>query len=332
MAKETEFDVESFEPPLLVCKKEPVSPASDRAQSDIDDSDLPPLVRKEEHVGPILKASGRNFISLTQTCKQIRSEYRPLWLRNSAFRIEFVDLNKFIATFYPSVKDYSNAPKLLLIPWDHEDDAYDDTLLDITALLRFRAFCPTFAAHFKARRLIEMDLPDVECDSCGHSINCHCNSDCSHDDSIDDAMGELYMEYEYLELLNEVLANKRPAWLKTLRDKRNAIKVECTVDLETQRLTVYTRFHTGTAPRYLEKTSMFSGATWFLNHNGFLDLALRKDMDFVVGEATGKFTRHLEGCRTLVPTFNQVELPGDTLYKLLKMVVENEAGVSNHVQ
>jgi hypothetical protein len=60
-------------------------------------------------------SSGREYLALTETCKQIRSEHRPLWLRKSAIRIEFSNLAKFIATFSPAIKDYSNAPKLLLI-------------------------------------------------------------------------------------------------------------------------------------------------------------------------------------------------------------------------
>jgi hypothetical protein len=313
MAKEADFDADWCEPPLLDCKEAPTELLVDVLKEGA--SEPPPLVGKEGLDELPLRSSGREYLGLPQTCKQIRSEYRPLWLRKSAIRIEFSNLTKFIATFHPAIEDYSIAPKLLLISWDHDEDDYDDTLLDITNLLRVCAFCPTFSAHFKSRRLIECDLPDVECEHCGHSIICSCDSGCSQEESFDDAMGDVYEEYWYTQLLDEILANDRPHWLKLLRVKHDAITVECTIDFKAQRLTVYIRFREGKAPACLTKKAMFTGAMHFLKYGGFLDLPSRKCMDFVVGEATSRYTRHLGGCRTLVPTFNQIEIPGDTVYK-----------------
>jgi hypothetical protein len=95
------------------------------------------------------------YRALTQVCKQIRTEFRPIWLRQSCFRMELLVVAQFVATYYPKVADYQNAPKLLLISWDHgsiedgfgeayedaystDEDSMEDVLTDITLLVRLR--------------------------------------------------------------------------------------------------------------------------------------------------------------------------------------------------
>jgi len=296
-AQERAFCVHGLEPPLLVkCKKE------SKASS---------------------VYGARQFLAFTQSCKQIRLEYRPLWLRNSAIRVEFKDINDFIATFYPKVEDYQNAPKLFVISWDHEEDDFDeDALLDITPLLRLRASCPTFVASFRARRIIDGDLPDFPCEDCGHSIHCGCDPDCEHEFAVDNAFEELHMQYYYTDALDEILANANASWLKAIReDTAKAMRVECTIDLHSQHLSIYIRFRIpGSAPLLLDKKTMYKGGVQYLKDTGFLDLPSRRNMDFVLGAATGKYTRHLGGCMTLVPIYNQIEIPGSTVYKVKKTV------------
>lgn len=282
------------------------------------DGRVPPVItkaRQEPTAATAYNPGARTFIGLTQSCKQIRTEYRVLWLRDSSIRIKLENVQSYMSTFYPKAEDYSNAPKLLLISWDHENDGYDEEVLfDITLLLRIRAFCPSNVIQFVCRRLVEFDLPYVDCFECGHNIRCNCHTECDHEDTIEEVMFDVHVDYHYMMVLNELLANSNGAWLKALRDdaRTHHMKIQCTADTEDQHLTVYLHFCAGRAPAVITKRAMHKGAIRYLQSMGLLGMHTSKAVDFVVGEATGKFTRHSQGCRVAVPTYNQIEIAGTT--------------------
>jgi hypothetical protein len=186
------------------------------------DGRVPPVItrsRQEPTAATAHSPSGRTFVGLAQSCKQIRSEYRVLWLRGSSIRIKLEDVQSYMTTFYPEAEDYCNAPKLLLISWDHENNGCDeDVLFDITLLLHIRAFCPSNVIQFVCRRLVEYDLPDIDCFECGHNITCTCRAECDHEDTIEEVMFDVHVDYHYMMVLNELLANSNGTWLKSLRD------------------------------------------------------------------------------------------------------------------
>jgi hypothetical protein len=64
---------------------------------------------------PAIANSARGFLAFTQTCRQIRAEYRPIWMRNSYVRIDFDDFEEFVATFCPTQVDMANAPQSIQI-------------------------------------------------------------------------------------------------------------------------------------------------------------------------------------------------------------------------
>ena len=287
-AREREFDAGDRTPPLLVCR----------------DSKLARQDRTSAY-------SARTFLALTQTCKQIRTEYRPLWLRDSSITIDLDDVQDFITAFYPTIEDFQNVPKLLVVSWDHRDGYDEDLLFDITPLLHLRAHGPNFVAKFVSRLIMDYDVPDVPCYECGHSVNCDCgDNDCDHDLAIDDAVSALHMDYEYTMTLDDFLANSNEAWLKAIRDdfQLRSMKVECVVDVETQLLTIYIRFLKGKAPTGFTKKSMYKGAMRYLRDMGIMDLDIRGHFEFVIGEHTGKYTRHFSGCAYAIPTYNQVHI------------------------
>lgn len=251
---------------------------------------------------------GRQYLSLAHTCKQIREEFRPLWLRDSAVRLELENVEPFLATYYPTRAEYQNAPKLLLISWHH--DEADDVLFDITPLLRLRAACPTSVANFKCRAMIEGDLPNAECWECGHSIHCGCDdADCDHEEAIDDAYCQQAFEYQYTQTLDNFLANANESWLQAIRDDvHDVMKVECSVELHEQYLTFHIRFEKGKAPAGFTKANMYKDAGRYLQKMGMFDLVVHGELDFVLGEATGKCPRHGEDCGYPIPTYNQVVL------------------------
>jgi hypothetical protein len=312
---------EHLAPPLLVCKK----PAG--------------VVANRDNSSPL---GTLRYRALTQVCKQVRTEYRPIWLRQSCFRMDLSALASFIETYYPKVTDYQNAPTLLLISWDHghiagefegdydaDSDIYvepmEDVVSEITLLISLRAHCPTFTAKFVSRPILESDVQNLHCHDCGHSIHCGCDADCGHEGAWDEAHWQMEVSYSYLQGLNVFLANSNEYWLKMMRNAVRAdVVVEFTFDVNVQNTTFYIRFSKGRAPKGFQPKNMYSYALAFLNRSGMLDLKHYEELEYVIGEETGKFTRHPEQYRP-GPTYNQIYLDGPTIVQWIK---EKEAKAS----
>ncbi|CAI9628207.1 unnamed protein product [Alternaria burnsii] len=270
------------------------------------------------------------YRAFTQVCKQIRTEFRPIWLRQSCFRMELPAVAQFIKTYYPKVTDYQNAPKLLLISWDHgliedefgevyedlngfDEDSMEDVLTDITLLVCLRAYCPNFTAKFVSRRVLEDDVPNCPCGHCGHSIHCVCNDYCDHEDAFVTARLEMEESYQYLQGLNRFLSNSNNSWLKIFRDTVCVgTLVEFTFDINTQVPTIFIRFSQGCAPKGFHLKNMYSCSLVLLDRLGMLDLEHYELLDYVIGEATGKYTRHV-GEHGLQVHYNQIHLDGRTI-------------------
>lgn len=90
--------------------------------------------------------------------------------------MEFPPIPQFINTYYSKAADYQNAPKRLLISWDHgkiiddfeeddedEEESCQDGFTNITLLVCLRVHCPNFTAKFVSRRIVEDDLPNFSC-------------------------------------------------------------------------------------------------------------------------------------------------------------------------
>ncbi|KAI4636340.1 hypothetical protein J4E83_001294 [Alternaria metachromatica] len=301
-------DKTKFEPMLNCCQflelpaeiRNRIYHFAEEGVYDDDDDLIRPLLLKRSKVAsdstsvPHLLSTLR-YRALTQVCKQIRTEYRPMWLRQSRFCVELPTLAHFISAYYPKVADYQNAPKLLLISWDHgqlgdeleegyggDEESMEDVLTNITLLARLRAHCPTFTVNFASRQVLEDDVPNVA--------------------------------YGYLDALDAFLANTNENWLKMLRSTTILQpRVEFTFHVYTQRLTIYIRFLKGQAPKGFKLKSMYNSALGFLNHWGMLDLKASDSIDYVIGEASGKFTRHDGECPSYVSTYNQIHLDSSTI-------------------
>jgi hypothetical protein len=57
------------------------------------------------------------FFGLTQSCQQLRSEYRPLWIRDFTVRLRTGNLSEFVATFLPTSEDETKVDSNLLERW-----------------------------------------------------------------------------------------------------------------------------------------------------------------------------------------------------------------------
>jgi hypothetical protein len=100
------------------------------------------------------------YLALAQTCKQIRNEYRPLWMRDAAVRFSSIPQSiQYIATWMPNEADLKHAPKLLQIAWEHDMDK-TTAMRDITPLLRIRAFCSSFHCAVVPYNVVMGKSPD----------------------------------------------------------------------------------------------------------------------------------------------------------------------------
>ncbi|KAB2103248.1 hypothetical protein AG0111_0g8037 [Alternaria gaisen] len=75
-------------------------------------------------------------IAMTQVSRQIRSEYRPMWLKHTTFVIDWHSIHAFLQAFYPKESDYDKGPKELILQYDQEHDYTFRKPTDITHLVR----------------------------------------------------------------------------------------------------------------------------------------------------------------------------------------------------
>jgi hypothetical protein len=172
--------------------------------------------------------SGRSFLGLTQTCRIIRREYRPIWLRTSSIRVQPSRLVPYIHTFYGCrTTEYSNLPKLVQISYDHR---WQENV-DLTQMLRMRAHCPATKFEFIPHMLTLDEGPWIdfmdECELCEEEMmdgeidmdefeEYGCTHEHIHREVFAD--GSLDEYYSYIYALNLFLAHGNAKWLKDIRD------------------------------------------------------------------------------------------------------------------
>ncbi|OAF98824.1 uncharacterized protein CC84DRAFT_1210670 [Paraphaeosphaeria sporulosa] len=175
--------------------------------------------------------SARNFLGLTQTCKLIRKEYRPIWLRNSSIRVRPRYLPLYIHTFYGCATDYStNMPKSIQI--SHNQDAPGQDVIDLTLMLRMRAASPDIKFEFIPHELTQDEglwtLDWSECDICQDLSDTGSDDEdsemfiCPHNDIHREGYADYLLdeEYPYLGALNKFIAHDNLKWLKDIRDRQ----------------------------------------------------------------------------------------------------------------
>jgi hypothetical protein len=272
----------------------------------------------------------RTFFPLTQACKQIRLEYRPLWLRRSLILVDFSDLEGFLTTFYcvpgRNETSYRDAPQELTISWDHDKEEYadDETLIDIGPLLKLRAYSPTSSIKFECRRILEHDFPCTECHECGgciHTDNSYgygtyaeaSRYNCWHEDTMSDVMEELHAEYSYLFGFNDFLSNVNAKWLNAIQDMPlDFVELSCTMGAVCEDVTIYIRFRKPSVPEHLRTRDTRRGATAYLTEMGMADLDCYEDIDFIVGIHTDKWVRSADD-GYLYPVHEQALIHGTEL-------------------
>ncbi|KAF1954966.1 hypothetical protein CC80DRAFT_566151 [Byssothecium circinans] len=177
----------------------------------------------------------RPYAGLLAVNKQIRSEYRPLSLGSTCIRLRPYQLKPFLSTFYPPPKpntqnaqnaappsnQYTNAPKLLQISWDHDDKKTHMKPMNLIPYFNLLAHTPStrttttaptmeFVPHF----LSEGARPS--CTICG---NRHVTAQNALNTNVEIAT------YSYCRHLNAFLAHANEAWLEDIR-KNSVIEVQ----------------------------------------------------------------------------------------------------------
>lgn len=134
--------------------------------------------------------------------------------------------------------------------------------------------------------------------------------------------------YLYLQVLNNFLTNSNENWLKMFRDNTHLVTlVEFTFDIFAQRPTIYTRFSRDRAPKAFQLKNVYKSALSFLHRSGMMDLKEYDALDYVIGEATDKYTHHAGQCGFQVRTYNQIYLEVSTIIER-KAKKESDVSVS----
>lgn len=195
----------------------------------------------------VCEKSGRKFFGLTQVCRKIREEYKPIWLSNSSVRIRAEwPLSVYLHQFYGSCHPREHLPKLIQITLDHEWVP----ILDITHLLRLRAAHPETKIAFIPDALTDLDeYRDFyeECPWCIEEMTAEEIAEgllpvgelpdykCPHSDELRRAFCTSFLENELpcLEAMNNLLAHDDPNWLEDLQSRGvTCVRLEYHSDLD----------------------------------------------------------------------------------------------------
>ncbi|KAF2870432.1 hypothetical protein BDV95DRAFT_595933 [Massariosphaeria phaeospora] len=211
--------------------------------------------------------------AFTQTCKQIRSEYRPIWLRSSDIRIQYHDVDRFLSTFYVSPPDMQNGPMRLQISWAGE--MRNDNIIDILPLLRLAAsgssgsrasimFIPhVLAEGLQYRKCWPCGRLDDDPDYYEFEVEVPCRK-CAYFRKHDDL--NALNKHEHLSFLNGVLESNNKTWRTAIREGNLAA---VTYSLRFRKpLKMRIDFAMAGAPAYLNWQNMSQGAMRFVREAG----------------------------------------------------------------
>lgn len=155
--------------------------------------------------------TARQFFGLTQVCKQLREEYRPIWLRNSRVRVAYEDVADYIYTFHGLETQWTHIPEMLQISVDYPFDDPDD-IMDLTLPLRIHA-------HSKGSKVqvipYELTLGEEGAYNYDHLAQ-------TYEEYVAESLGD---RFPYVVGVNNLLAHDNPFWLHDI-EKNNVIGFE----------------------------------------------------------------------------------------------------------
>jgi hypothetical protein len=234
---------------------------------------------------------------LTQTCKQIHTEYRPLWLRNLFIRASFNNIRRFADTFLSSTRELQHSPERVQIEWDRGMDDSDGDKQDLTSLTRLHTFGSMTDLKFVPDKLASGILPGE--DFCWYCIDEMRARDAGDEDwysPLDEcicAPGGEDMDlkdweaYQYglisrSTVVHRVVCNNNAKWIEDIREER--MTVQCIFGKTSSPIT----FRFLCKDRFCEATKHGDASThaedaWdLLQAWGIFDLPSQDEMKFVV--------------------------------------------------
>ncbi|CAI9625510.1 unnamed protein product [Alternaria burnsii] len=126
------------------------------------------------------------YFAVTQVCKQVRAEYRPIWVRDLRVRFESTsEVTLFADTFLHHGSGNEHTPRLVQFLWDHGDDSISS--FDMMPLLRLHARHPSLRVEFVPYMIVAggLTIENDICRSCRAQIheyedindcdNCECS-------------------------------------------------------------------------------------------------------------------------------------------------------------
>jgi hypothetical protein len=226
------------------------------------------------------------FVGLTQTCRQLRAEHRPIWIASLSVQLDIVQIGRFVTDFLSRATPQQNAPKLIQICWDEQNKS---TWTDILPWLQLRAHFSGTDIEFIPAPLAKGYLPgEVTCDYCSEMQEqgrCHCCYDYEYGDGQCEC-DDPHMEYHewvslnedrisYLSIVTSFLRNDNKDWLDATRGQL----VKCTFTHDTES---YVVFKVYCKEAFSTTVSNVQGAWNVLNAWGVFDLPHSANMGFVL--------------------------------------------------
>jgi hypothetical protein len=226
---------------------------------------------------------------LTQTCKQLRAEYRPLWIRELSIRLVPTTIALFMAAFLPVSAQQDQGPKLVQISWCQGRDNLLKECRDLTSLLQLRARFPYVRLQYVPYRVADLKWGPVDdmCESCeelndmadhGYNIDslsgyCTCHSE--------DMTYEDWVEFEetrmgHMEVVKDFISNNNDEWHTDILAEQMTVEFTFSPDMD------YLTFRIFCKDTISTNTKTFGAARDLLKAWGIFNLRCKNDMSLIL--------------------------------------------------
>jgi len=261
------------------------------------------------------------YFGLTHTCKQVRAEYRPLWIRNLCMRILPSMFPAFAEAYLSGPAQELHAPKLIQFSWYHDVDNFGTK--DTMPLLQLLARCPTVRYQYIPYKVSDLKSGPGD-DMCEHCSEVIYLEEHGHSDAEDDVDGfctcaDADMDFDewimlqedlmdYTEELRDFITNKNAKWRQDILDER--MTVTHTFSSNRARTTTYMSFKIVVKEELAKKADTFASARDLLKEWGIFNLPCARMVDFVLAFEKEK-TKTIHGYKVTKSKAHQVRFARD---------------------
>ncbi|CAN9338346.1 unnamed protein product [Alternaria sp. RS040] len=178
------------------------------------------------------------YFAVTQVCKQVRAEYRPIWVQDLRFRFASTsEVAHFADTFLHYGSGTNHVPKLVQYSWYHGKDNQES--FDLMPILRLHARSPSLRTAFVPQLIATggYTVDDDTCKSCSDQIsqfddvsdfgNCECPD---YDWTRNEWSAFKFEQMEYTHSIRNFIHNSNKSWLEAVREDK--MTVICTINEE----------------------------------------------------------------------------------------------------